>query len=122
MRSALSPARASWRAKACPPAKGHPTRIRVDRMRPALALPVLLHLLVGERALPPTAAPPDPSSAAVAGVGYVDATRPAGLADFRQVSGGPAKDYVIEVTGSGAALMDYDADGWLDVYLVNGST
>src|SRR4029450_10198011 len=38
------------------------------------------------------------------------------------VSGGPAKDYIIEATGSGVALVDYDDDGWLDVYLVNGST
>jgi hypothetical protein len=52
----------------------------------------------------------------------VDATAAAGLAAFRNVSGGPAKDYVLEVTGSGLALLDHDGDGWLDVYLVNGAT
>ena len=34
----------------------------------------------------------------------------------------PTKDYIIEVTGSGVALVDYDNDGLLDIYLVNGST
>ncbi len=32
------------------------------------------------------------------------------------------KKYIIEVNGSGVALLDYDNDGWLDIYLVNGST
>jgi hypothetical protein len=81
----------------------------------------VLLLLAAER-LPPTAAPPGPSRAGAPGVGYVDVTSAAGLASFRQVSGGPAKDYVIEVTGSGLAVFDYDGDGWPDVYLLNGST
>ena len=34
----------------------------------------------------------------------------------------PAKDYIIETKGSGVCLFDYDNDGWLDIYLVNGST
>ncbi len=91
-------------------------------MKAVAALVALLTLVAAERALPPTAAPPPDSTAAVPGVGYTDATRAAGLEGFRHVSGGSAKDYVIEVTGSGLALLDYDADGWLDVYLVNGST
>jgi hypothetical protein len=78
--------------------------------------------LVAAAALPPTSAPPPPSDAAVPGVGYTDVTRAAGLAAFHQVSGGAAKDYVFEATGSGLALWDYDGDGWLDVYLVNGAT
>ena len=38
------------------------------------------------------------------------------------MSGSAEKDYIIETTGSGVALLDFDGDGWLDVYLVNGST
>jgi hypothetical protein len=45
----------------------------------------------------------------------------AGL-DFLHVSGGEhAKKYILETTGSGVALFDYDNDGWLDIFLVNGS-
>jgi hypothetical protein len=32
------------------------------------------------------------------------------------------KKYIIETTGSGVALFDYDNDGWLDIFLVNGTT
>ena len=82
----------------------------------------MLLLLTAERPLPPTVAAPAPAPEAAPGVSFVDVTRAAGLASFRQVSGGPAKDYLIEATGSGVALWDYDNDGWLDAYLVNGST
>jgi hypothetical protein len=30
--------------------------------------------------------------------------------------------YVIETTGTGVAMFDYDADGWVDLFFVNGST
>jgi enediyne biosynthesis protein E4 len=32
--------------------------------------------------------------------------------------GGRTKDHILESGGSGVALVDYDGDGWLDVYLV----
>jgi hypothetical protein len=51
-----------------------------------------------------------------------DVAREAGL-DFLQVCGGEAsKKYIIETTGSGVAFFDYDNDGWLDIFLVNGSS
>lgn len=69
-----------------------------------------------------TARIPKPSIHAAAGVVFTEVTRAAGLERFQLVSGTPAKDYLIEVTGAGCAFVDYDNDGWLDIYLVNGST
>jgi enediyne biosynthesis protein E4 len=71
---------------------------------------------------PPTAQVPPASPNAAAGVTYKDITATSGIGSFRHVSGSPAKDYIIEVTGSGVALVDVDNDGRLDIYLVNGST
>jgi enediyne biosynthesis protein E4 len=81
----------------------------------------ILCLGLAERAAPPTLTAPASADTAP-GVVFVDTTQSSGLATFRQVSGGAAKDYLIEATGSGVALWDYDDDGWLDAYLVNGST
>jgi enediyne biosynthesis protein E4 len=53
---------------------------------------------------------------------FADITKESGLAKFSHISGTPAKDTILETMGSGVALLDYDNDGWLDIYLVNGST
>jgi hypothetical protein len=53
---------------------------------------------------------------------FQDITRSAGLGNWRHVMGGPEKTFILESNGSGVALLDYDNDGWLDIYLVNGST
>ena len=45
----------------------------------------------------------------------------AGL-DFKLVSGSSAKAYILESMGGGVAFIDYDRDGWIDIFLVNGST
>jgi len=57
-----------------------------------------------------------------ASVVFVDVTKSAGLDKFHHVSGTAAKGTILEVPGSGVALIDYDNDGWLDIYLLNGST
>ncbi len=42
--------------------------------------------------------------------------------DFQQVCGGASsKKYIIETTGSGVAFIDYDNDGWIDIFLINGT-
>jgi enediyne biosynthesis protein E4 len=53
---------------------------------------------------------------------FLDITHQAGLDKFRHRSGSPEKSTIIEAPGSGVALLDYDNDGWLDIYLLNGST
>ena len=53
---------------------------------------------------------------------FINATEKAGLSKWRNVTGTPEKRVIIEAKGSGVCLLDYDNDGWLDIYLVNGST
>ncbi len=53
---------------------------------------------------------------------FADITHAAGLDKFRHRSGTLEKTTILETPGSGVALLDYDNDGWLDIYLVNGST
>lgn len=53
---------------------------------------------------------------------FQDVTRAAGMSSWRHVMGTPEKKYILETNGSGVGLVDYDNDGWLDIYLVNGST
>ena len=53
---------------------------------------------------------------------FEDATKSAGLSGWQHVMGTKQKRYILETDGSGVGLIDYDNDGWLDIYLVNGST
>src|SRR6266567_1944826 len=53
---------------------------------------------------------------------FLDITKDAGLDKFHHRSGTPEKRTIIDAPGSGVALLDYDNDGWLDIYLLNGGT
>jgi len=53
---------------------------------------------------------------------FSDIAHAAGLDKFHHISGTPEKNTILETPGSGVALLDYDNDGWLDIYLLNGST
>ena len=53
-------------------------------------------------------------------VRFAEVATAAGL-HFELRSGGQVKNYIVEAKGGGGAFLDYDGDGWLDIYLVNGS-
>src|SRR5579875_2794127 len=53
---------------------------------------------------------------------FEDISQQAGLDTWKHTMGTPEKNYIIETNGSGVGLIDYDNDGWLDIYIVNGST
>src|SRR2546422_141727 len=60
-------------------------------------------------------------SALPLGVAFVNVAREAGL-HLKTTFGGERKNkYLLETTGCGAAFFDYDDDGWLDIFLVNGT-
>jgi hypothetical protein len=59
--------------------------------------------------------------AAPAGVQFVNVARQAGL-NARTVFGTEHKNkFLLETTGCGVAFVDYDNDGWLDIFFVNGT-
>lgn len=60
--------------------------------------------------------------ASPASIRFVDVTGDSGLAGFDGLQGSESKEHIIEVMGGGAAFLDYDADGFLDILLVRGST
>jgi enediyne biosynthesis protein E4 len=53
---------------------------------------------------------------------FEDMTKAAGLSGWTHTMGAADKGLIIDTNGSGVGLIDYDNDGWLDIYLVNGST
>ena len=54
-----------------------------------------------------------------AGFRFVDVAHEAGLTRVI-FAGRPGKDHLLDSAGAGCAWLDYDRDGRLDVYLVNG--
>ena len=65
-------------------------------------------------------APPDTADYSCNPIQLVDVTQAAGL-DFVHYNGFSGEYYYVETFGAGAAFLDVDGDGWLDLYLVNGA-
>ena len=97
--------------------------LRVLRAFPAFSLPVICCLVSvafgasNAAQTPPTATPPGGVK-----VNFVDIAEKAGLTVNNVYGGVDSKKFIIETTGSGVAVIDYDNDGWPDLFFVNGTT
>jgi enediyne biosynthesis protein E4 len=63
-----------------------------------------------------------PGMAAVEATGkplFSDVTQESGIT-WRQFNGASPDHYLIETMGGGVALFDFDNDGWMDIFLLNG--
>src|SRR5260370_6501440 len=51
---------------------------------------------------------------------FVDVASAAGLHAPVIYGGVASKKYILEATGCGCAFLDYDNDGWIDIFLLSG--
>jgi hypothetical protein len=61
-------------------------------------------------------------SSAPLGFSFREVAKDAGIDAVTVFGGREVNRYLLETTGCGVAFLDYDGDGWLDVFLVNGTT
>src|SRR5205807_5229829 len=52
---------------------------------------------------------------------FVDVAAAAGLTAPVIYGDAESKDYILEATGCGCAFIDYDNDGWMDIFLLSGT-
>jgi enediyne biosynthesis protein E4 len=99
----------------------HVTRTRTTRHAPspALCLLAIVGVAVGTIARPD--ASPQSDGAAL-GFSFAEVAAAAGLTAKTVFGGQKTNRYLLETTGSGVAVLDYDGDDWLDVFVVNGTT
>ena len=55
-------------------------------------------------------------------VSFVDLAPSSGLTVANTFGGKMRKDYILETTGNGVAIFDYDRDGSEDIFIPNGTT
>ena len=60
--------------------------------------------------------------AAEAPLHYIDVANQAGLKISNVYGGQVKKDFILETTGNGVAIFDYDGDGHNDIFIANGTT
>ncbi len=75
----------------------------------------------GEEVRVAQAAPQETAPVTPLGASFVNVGTESGL-NVKTIFGGEHKNkYLLETTGCGVAFYDYDNDGWLDIFLVNGT-
>ena len=95
---------------------------KIIAMKKMLFGTALLALLLSN--LVTAQAPTEPQKAKdLAPIAYfTDNAEKAGLTMMNVFGGSGIKKYIIETTGTGVAVFDYDNDGWPDIFIVNGTT
>ena len=68
------------------------------------------------------APPPQTGGSSPLRFSFTNVAARAGLDALTVYGGRDTNRYLLETTGCGAAFLDVDADGWLDIFLVNGTT
>ena len=94
---------------------------RESLARLLLAL-ILLCGATNAHAQAPSSSPGEKISEVTPVANFVDLADKAGLAAINIFGGQQTKKYIIETTGTGVAIFDYDNDGWPDIFVVNGTT
>ncbi|SRR6266496_851513 len=74
---------------------------------------------VAPRSVKPVPKPPPSGKAFQAH--FVDIARQAGLFAPTIYGRSDSKNYILEATGCGCAFIDYDNDGWMDIFILSGS-
>ena len=92
----------------------HPSRSRFKLARISLALFLPFPFLFSAGQLP--------KSSPKRQAHFTDIAKKAGLTDSVVFGGVDTKKYILETTGTGVAIFDYDNDGWPDIFIVNGTT
>ena len=69
---------------------------------------------------PPPPGPKSPIEGTPLGVGFVEVAPQSGLTGDTIYGGKLHNKYLLETTGCGLAFYDFDQDGWVDLFLVNG--
>src|SRR6185312_15492156 len=54
-------------------------------------------------------------------VNFRDIAKEANLSSVNVYGGNSRKDYILETTGNGVAIFDYDGDGKNDIFIANGT-
>ena len=72
------------------------------------------------KAIPRPKGPKSPVEGTPLGLQFVEVAPEAGLTAVTTYGGVGKNKYLLETTGCGLAFYDYDQDGWLDLFFVNG--
>jgi len=88
-------------------------------MKIRVSLLILLGVTMGALCQSPTVPILNQSAAHIR---YSDVFRQTGIVHTNTYGGRTKKNYILETTGSGVAIFDFDSDGWNDLLFTNGRT